>query len=275
MRFSRVYLEITNICNLRCRFCPGTKRQPGFLSPEDFLTVLNRLRGYTSYLYFHLMGEPLLHPQLGKLLSLAAENQYYVNITSNGLLLPETAGILLNAPSLHRINLSLQSWEGNGFSWDLEYYVNSCADFAKRAAAKGVVVSLRLWNGAAEGNEALLSALRNAFPTAWRSAQHNTVLSERIFLEQADRFDWPDVNGPERGASFCRGLRDHIGILCDGTVVPCCLDSEGTIALGNLLESELSDILGTDRARAIRDGFSARSPAEALCRRCGYAERFG
>ncbi len=275
MRFSRVYLEITNICNLRCRFCPGTKRQPGFLSPEDFALLLHRLSGYTQYLCFHLMGEPLLHPALASLLSMAGEQQYYVNITSNGVLLPKVGDMLLNASALHRVNLSLQAWEGNGFSWDIKNYVNSCADFAKRAAARGVVVSLRLWNGAAEGNGALLSALREAFPAPWRSAQRNTVLSERVFLERAERFDWPDASGPARRASFCRALRDHIGILCDGTAVPCCLDSEGSLALGNLLESELSDILASERARAIFDGFSRRVPAEELCRRCGYAERFG
>ena len=275
MRFKRVYLEITNICNLHCGFCPGTERQPRFLSPAEADVLMRRLRGWTGWLCFHLMGEPLLHPQLAELLSLAERHEYYVNFTTNGVLLPDKGDILLNAPAIRRVNISLQAWEGNGRSWDVFDYVNSCADFARRAAARGAAVSLRLWNGAAEGNEALLSALHGAFPALWRTAQRNIVLSERIFLEQAERFDWPDAAGPMRGATFCRGLRDHLGVLCDGTVVPCCLDSEGTIALGSLFESELPDILQTERARAIFDGFSCRAPTEDLCRRCGFAERFG
>ena len=275
MRFSRVYLEITNICNLHCRFCPGTKRQPRFLSPAEFTVLLEKLSGYTDYLYFHLMGEPLLHPQLPQLLSQAAEHGYYVNITSNGTLLSERGETLLNAPSLHRINLSLQAWDGNGRSFDCNNYVNLCADFAKRAAARGVAVSLRLWNGAAADNGAVLSALHAAFPAPWQTAQKNTVLAERIFLETAERFDWPDPQGPERGATFCRGLRDHIGVLCDGTVVPCCLDSEGTVALGNLFRQTPEEILSSPRAAAMYEGFSRRAPTEALCSRCGYAERFG
>ncbi len=275
MRFSRVYLEITNVCNLRCGFCPGTERQPRFLSPHDFAVLLRKLKGYTDYLCFHLMGEPLLHPQLRALLALASEHNYYVNLTSNGTLLKQAGDQLLESPALHKVNLSLQAWEGNGFAWDVYDYVNSCADFAKRAAARGVLVSLRLWNGAAEGNGTLLAALHAAFPDPWRQAQRNLVLAERIFLEQADRFDWPDMDGPERAGRFCRGLRDHFGVLCDGTVVPCCLDSEGTIALGNLFRQELEEILVSPRARAIYDGFSRRACAEALCRRCGYAERFG
>ena len=275
MRFSRVYIEITNVCNLRCGFCPGTERGPRFLSAEDFSLILGRLRGWTAYLCFHLMGEPLLHPALAELLSAAGRENFYVNLTTNGTLLPQAADTLLKAPSLHRINFSLQAWEGNGCAWDVNDYVNSCADFARRAAAWGTLVYFRLWNGNAPGNAALLSALERRFPPPWRPAQRNTVLAENIFLEQEERFDWPEASGPERGGSFCRGLRDHIGILCDGTVVPCCLDSEGALALGNLLTQPLDEILESPRAKAIYDGFTRREPVEALCKRCGYAERFG
>ena len=275
MRFSRVYLEITNVCNLRCGFCPGTERQPQFLSPPDFARLLQKLRGHTDYLCFHLMGEPLLHPELEALLSLAEQHGYYVNITSNGTLLPQTEDVLLSAESLHRFCISLQAWEGNGFSWDVNDYVNSCAAFARRASARGVLVYFRLWNGAAAGNETILDALRAAFPGPWERAQKNTVMARNVFLERSERFDWPDAAGNARSGRFCRGLRDHIGVLCDGTVVPCCLDGEGALALGNLFDQDLETILRSPRAQAIYEGFTRRAPAEALCRRCGYAERFG
>jgi radical SAM protein with 4Fe4S-binding SPASM domain len=137
-----------------------------------------------------------------------------------------------------------------------------------------VLVYFRLWNGAASGNPALLGALKRAFPPPWGAGQRNEVLAKNIFLEQAERFDWPDAAGNERGGNFCRGLRDHIGVLCDGTVVPCCLDAQGAIPLGNLLEQGLEEILSSPRAKAMERGFAARQPAEELCRRCGYARRF-
>lgn len=62
--FSRMYLEITTCCNLSCSFCPGTKRPAAFLSPENFHTLAAKLRPYGEHLYLHVMGEPLLHPQL-------------------------------------------------------------------------------------------------------------------------------------------------------------------------------------------------------------------
>ena len=35
----RVYVEITNICNLRCDFCPGTRREGRFLSAEELRRI--------------------------------------------------------------------------------------------------------------------------------------------------------------------------------------------------------------------------------------------
>ena len=276
MRFKKVYLEITNVCNLRCSFCPGTKRAGRFLSTAEFDRLTDRLRDKTKYLYFHLMGEPLLHPQLGEFLRIAGEKEFYVNLTTNGTLLEKAGEILLSASALHRINISLQSWEANAENRSLHDYVNLCAAFAQRAAAQGILVSLRLWNGggAEARNAEIIELLHGTFPPPWETAQRNEVLAPRVFLERGERFDWPAADAAETGTCFCYGLRDQIGILCDGTVVPCCLDAEGALALGNLLETELDNILSSPRARAIYDGFSGRKAVEPLCRRCGYAARF-
>jgi len=274
--FKRIYLEITDVCNLACGFCHGTRRPPRFLAEAEFRLLTEKLRGHTDYLYFHLMGEPLLHPALGDFLRIAAEAGFRVNLTTNAFLLPRAQETLLAAPKLHRVNLSLQSWEANPGRLSAETYIAACADFAEKAAAQGTIVSLRLWNGGGENtqNPILLGLLEAAFPPPWRVAQKNTQLAPNVFLEFGDRFDWPDADAAETGTAFCHGLRDHIGVLCDGTVVPCCLDAEGTLALGNLLESDLETILSGPRATAIFEGFSRRTPAEALCRRCGFASKF-
>ena len=94
-------------------------------------------------------------------------------------------------------------------------------------------------------------------------------------MEYGDRFRWPDREADLVGNSvFCYGMRDHFGILCDGTVVPCCLDSDGVIALGNIFRDNLADILSSPRAEAMKKGFECRNATEDLCRRCGYATRF-
>ncbi len=273
----KIYLEITNICNLKCSFCPGTCREGRFMSTEEFENISSALVGHTKFLYFHLMGEPLLHPDLGKFLSIAHGKGFRVILTTNGTLLSERGEELLSSPALHRVNISLQSFEGSGSSdSSLDSYMASVSDFASCAAEKGVICSLRLWNEGGENscNNQILSLLEERFPAPWEDCTKNLRLAPRVFLEHGDKFDWPDLAAPEAEVSFCYGLRDHIGILCDGTVVPCCLDSDGSIPLGNIHEQSLKDIISTPRAKAIYEGFSCRKATEELCRRCGYASRF-
>ena len=272
----KAYLEITNVCNLRCAFCPGTARAPRFMTPEAFRLLAVKLRGHTEYLYFHLMGEPLLHPELETLLAIADELRFKVMLTTNGTLLPKRQDVLLAAPALHKVNISLQSFEANA-GGELSSYLSGCTDFAAAAAGAGKLCEFRLWNrgGWESMNPAIRAALAAVFPEPWERSRNGFRLAERIWLEPGDRFDWPDLSLPSLGERcFCYGLRDQIGVLCDGTVVPCCLDREGAIALGNLFEQELSEIMSTDRARAIYDGFSRRRAVEPLCRTCGYARRF-
>ncbi len=274
----KAYIEITNRCNLRCAFCPGTSRAPRTMSPAEFDLVLEKLQGSVSYVYPHVMGEPLSHPQLAELLSLAAAREMKVCITTNGTLLARQTETLLAAPTLHKVSVSLHSLEGNGGAPERERrYWEEVWDFADRAAARGVIVALRLWNegGAELRNGAIEAFLREKCPGEWPQPRSGSFrLRENIYLERTKKFDWPDLAAKERGTQFCYGLRDQLGVLADGTAVPCCLDHEGDVALGNLFTQPLDEILNSPRARALREGFSRRSPTEPLCRRCGFAARF-
>ena len=273
--YSRAYVEITNICNMHCSFCHGHRRAPGRMSREQFSRVLAQLQGKTEYLYFHLMGEPLLHPELPQFLRMAAQQGFYTMITTNGTLL-DKHGAELTAAGVHKVSISLHSFEGENDHFFAEY-IRKIADFAAAAADAGVIVCLRLWNkGFDRGrNETAAKLLREQLSGAWAENSRGIRIRDKLFLEYGNRFQWPDLNAPVQGdAVFCHGMRDQFGILCDGTVVPCCLDSEGVIALGNVFSQELSDILSSPRAQAMVQGFSCRKATEELCRRCGYAQRF-
>lgn len=273
--YSRVYVEITNICNMHCSFCHGHSRQPRQMRPEEFSMVLDRLAGHTQYIYYHLMGEPLTHPDLPAFLSLAGKRGFRSVLTTNGTLL-DRYGAALIAAGLHKVNISLHSFE-EGEEAAHRKYIQKVADFARLAGEAGVLVSFRLWNNGCDGghNETALACLKDFLPGDWTENTRGYRIRDRVFLEWGDRFVWPDVNAPDEGEKvFCYGLRDHFGILCDGTVVPCCLDSDGVINLGNIFRQELSEILESPRAKAIREGFSNRKAAEDLCRRCGYARKF-
>lgn len=277
---NRVYIEITNRCNLACDFCHGTKRPLGTMPPEDFRRIAEKLRGETSYLYLHVLGEPLLHPQLKELLAIAGELGFRVCLVTNGTLLHKRREELLAAKSLHKVSVSLHSFEGNGGAGDLPAYLQQVWEVCLPLSERGVLCALRLWN---EGTAPRLNSAVEAFlsqrigrdvESLPRDARGNRTLRPNLFLERAERFGWPDLNAPESGANFCHGFSRQLAVLWDGTVTPCCLDSEGDIPLGNLLSQPLEEILQGERAAAMAAGFAARKPTEELCRRCGYARRF-
>ena len=279
----KAYLEITNVCNLRCEFCPGTRRKQGFLSPEGFEVLAGKLRPHVDYIYLHLMGEPLLHPQLSRLLEIAAELGFKVIITTNGTLLPRQAELLAQASAVYKISVSLHSFEGNeSHDTDLSHYLENTIAAVQKLSAAGKICALRLWNldgettrGANADNDDILARLEQAFPKPWKDNPRGASLGNKVYLEWGEKFDWPDLSAQEgTGGVFCYGLRDQIGVLWDGTVVPCCLDHEGDIPLGNLYEQSLEEILNSPRAKALYDGFSCRKAVEELCRKCGYARRF-
>ena len=275
-RFNKVYLEISNLCNLRCAFCPGTKRAPHRMTEEEFSALLPKIRPFSDYLYFHLMGEPLCHPLLSRFLELAGQAGFKVILTTNGTLLPKMQAALLSAPALHKVNISLHAFEANDLAVPFSEYLRGCFAFGKAAEGK-CIISYRLWNsgGADALNGQILDTMAQFFPRPWAEERRGPRLGQKIYLEYGDKFDWPDLTAADNGERvFCYGLRDQIGVLCDGTVVPCCLDHEGDLALGNLHETTLDAILETDRAKAIYEGFQKGKAAEELCRKCGYATRF-
>lgn len=274
--YSRVYVEITNLCNRNCSFCPGTVRTNRMMTVEEFRTVAEKLVGTTKYLYYHLMGEPLTHPGLPRMTGIATELGFKSAITTNGTLLPSRGQALIDA-KVYKVNVSVHSFE-DGLEEDYVNYIAGCLDFAAKAAENGTLVVLRLWNnGFDEGrNDRTIAMIRSAFPGEWVENPRGIKVAQRVYLEHADRFAWPDVEAEDQGNRvFCYGLRDHFGILSDGRVVPCCLDREGVISLGNIFEQEIDAILDNPRAKAMLTGFSYRKATEELCRKCGYARRFG
>ena len=281
MRFSRCYLEITNRCNLACSFCPKTKRPARTINPAEFRHLAEKLRPYTDYLYLHVLGEPLLHPQLGEILDICRELLFRVVITTNGTLLPAQETMLLSSPALYKINVSLHSFEANA-PGDFGAYLSGCFSFAKKAGDAGKLVDLRLWNldgettrGQNAQNDVILETLASFFPRPWVQNTWGFRLCDRVFVHYAEKFDWPDLSLEDQSdCGTCRALRDQIAVLSDGTVVPGCLDHEGDIALGNLFSQNLPEILDDTPAKTLLSGFSARKLSHPLCRRCGYAKRF-
>ncbi len=273
--YSRVYVEITNICNMHCSFCHGHSRPPQRMQQQEFAYLLDQLSGQTNYIYYHLMGEPLTHPDLPLFLQMASEKGFRSVITTNGTLLKQHGAELI-AAKVHKVSISLHSFEEDD-ACSYERYLTEVINFADAASKAGIIVVLRLWNRGYDcgRNDKTLSLLQAQLEGEWTENTKGIRIRNKLHLEWGDRFGWPDMDAPVQGDRFfCYGLRDHFGILCDGSVVPCCLDSDGNIPLGNLFRESLSAILASPRAAAMREGFACHTATEELCRRCAYAQRF-
>lgn len=267
----RCYIEVTNVCNLSCDFCPKHERARRQLTEEEFDILTDRIRGRVIFLYFHLMGEPMMHPALSSLIRMAREKGFRTVLTSNGTLLHRAMELLDSLP--HKIQLSLHSHESNDRG-ELPAYINKVMQFATVAAERGTCVVLRLWNqgGRDSENEEVMQLLEEYAPRPWKERPDGYRMADNLYLEFDRKFEWPEATDrAEKKEVFCKALIKQIGVLSDGSLVPCCLDHNGDVILGNLLEQPLEEILSSPRAKAMIEGFQHHTATEALCQNCESA----
>ncbi|WP_199909973.1 radical SAM/SPASM domain-containing protein [Paenibacillus sp. CAA11] len=287
--FKKVYIEITSVCNLACSFCPPTSRQAKFIQVETFRNILDQIKPHTNHIYLHVKGEPLLHPKLDQLLDAADEKGIKVNMTTNGTLINKAKPKILGKPALRQMNFSLHSFDGHEGSTDRDKYLADILAFVREAEQYDVIFSFRLWNLTQDNmtnltrqrNRETLEIIEKEFGLDYRIEEKvvpgsGVKIARNIYLNQDHEFQWPSLDAPEdHGKGFCHALRTQAAVLVDGTVVPCCLDGEGVINLGNIHDQSFSDIVESERANNLYYGFSRREAVEELCRKCGYRQRFG
>lgn len=259
--FKKVYIEITNSCNLNCDFCIGTKENKRFLTEDEFLIILDKLKGYTKYLYFHILGEPLMHPKINEFIELAYESGFYVNITTNGFLINR-----LISDKVRQINISLHSIEDSKL---IDKYMNNIFRVADKY--DNTIVSYRMWINN-PNKDLFLNRINKHYGTEFKKFD-NVKIKNNKYLGSFHEFIWPDLDNEyynENGS--CYALKDHIGILSNGNIVPCCLDTKGTIKLGNIFEDDLEDILNSNRVIKMQEGFKCKKKIEELCKHCSFLQ---
>ena len=290
-RFKKVYCEISGACNLTCNFCPLTDKPRGMMSRELFCKIAQEAAPLTEQFYLHLMGEPLLHPDFEFFIDECAKHQLPVHLVTNGTLITPALEPILCNPTIQAINFSLQSFAAcYGEEADDTEYLETIFSFIDHALVKrpDLQLNLRLWNlenfsSVVDHNRLLLNRIYAhfgeeipSFSTVGRSHHGCSVpIKGRLFMNYSSRFIWPDLELSEcRQEGYCMGAMGLVGIHCDGTVVPCCLDNNAAMALGNIKSSTLQEIFNQPRAQTMVDGFNESKLVEPLCRRCEFAKRF-
>jgi radical SAM protein with 4Fe4S-binding SPASM domain len=260
------------------------------MSVEEFQFIIEKIKPFTRYIYLHVLGEPLLHPHIEEILDIARANNLFVNITTNGSLISKHKDLLINKP-VRQLNISLHDWEENvknvetGRAPSLQKQMTDLFQFAQQIAPT-TYVSFRLWNRMGDTispfTSTCLSVISDYFgidiPVEMRRTPslQNIRLSEHIFLQNADRFDWQLNDGKGEkifaptNTKNCYALRDHIAILSDGSIVPCCIDADANLLLGNIFTDNLTEVLSSPKARHIKEGFVRGEAVEEYCQSCGF-----
>ena len=275
-RFKKIYIEITNKCNLNCSFCSEIKKPIKEISVTDFEIIINKVKEYTDYIYLHVKGEPLLHSHLDELLSICDNNKIFVNITTNGTLLKERKKELLSHKSIRQINISLHA-QNNKKDYFKDIF-NTCEELSKN-----IYINYRIWslNDSKINKESTIIVnkikdyynLSTDFVNKIKS-NSNITIKDNIYLNISNLFVWPDESLGLNIDAKCYGLIDQLGILVDGTVIPCCLDSNGVINLGNIFIESLEDILNMSFSKEIIRGFKNNKSVCKLCKNCNFRNRF-
>jgi radical SAM protein with 4Fe4S-binding SPASM domain len=282
--FKRVYLEISNICNVQCSFCPVVEKDKKLMDVVEFEEVLKQAAPLAEIVCLHLLGEPLAHPRFSEILDVCERYNTQIELTTNGILIKRYKERILNSPCIRQVNFSIQAFKDNFPERDLDPYLLPLFEFAKEAYTlrPELYTNFRLWNQESNDsdNEAVFLKIESYFTiTINRNVETGAIKSKRIwnrlYLHFDSRFEWPSFSLPHQGTrGRCHGTVNHIGIHADGTVVPCCLDKNGAINLGNVKEQSLQTILDSERFVKMRDGFLKGVLVEPFCQHCSFITRF-
>lgn len=272
-KYKKIYIEITNNCNLKCSFCSEVKRKRRFMTTEEFENILIKIKDYTDYIYLHIKGEPLLHPNIIEFLRLADKYNLKVNLTTNGTLFSKIAKELSECKSLHKINFSLHS-ENN--------IDNYCEEIFKNVELlKDKIIIYRLWtlknNQLDSKSQEIVNKIRKYYNLPQETVDkiytsNNIKIKSTRYVDKDNEFSWPEVT-THKSNGYCYALKTQIGILVDGTVVPCCLDSNGVVNLGNIFKESLEEIINSEKYISLKKSFQDRKRCEKLCQSCTFKER--
>jgi len=287
MKFYRIYIELTNICGLRCSFCPTKELPNKRMSLEFFESIIKQAKAFTSEIACHVVGDPLTLSNLKEYLDIIHQHKMRAMLTTSGYFMKKHSYDTLFHPCVKQINISLNAFNKNDTSFTFEQYLNPILNFCheKVKRKEESFINLRMWNldevmSEEAFNTKLFRRLNSAFDMDLNlkelnpKEKKNIRLDYKVLLHFDNYFEWPSLGNKNYGHGTCQGLSSHIGILADGKVIPCCLDNHAVIELGDLNRKSLKEILYGEKATSIREGFKKGICSEELCLKCSYKNRF-
>ena len=268
MHLKKIYLEITNGCNLNCDFCIKNKRKITNISFDNYKYIIDKIKDYTEEIYLHVLGEPLMHREINEFIDYVYNKGLLVNITTNGYLIKR----IKDNKHIHRLNISMHSYNIK-YGISLNEYLDNIFEVIDKLRNE-TFISLRLWINSKD-NDKVIDYINKRYNTNINKVNDNEKIkvTNNLIIDTFHEFIWPDLsNNYYSEYGRCMALKGHIGILSDGTIIPCCLDSKGIINLGSIYENTLDDIFNSPRVKSMLEGFKKGYKCEELCRHCKFLD---
>jgi radical SAM protein with 4Fe4S-binding SPASM domain len=287
MKFYRIYIELTNVCGLRCSFCPTKELANMTMDLEFFESVVQEAKPFTREIACHVVGDPLTLPNLEQYLDIIHKYKMKAMLTTSGYFMKKHSFETLFHPAVKQINVSLNAFNKNDTSISFEQYMkpilNLCHEKVKQE--KELFINLRMWNldeimSEESFNKELFDVLEKEFSvildlqTLDPKEKKSIRLDNKVLLHFDNYFEWPSLENKNYGHGTCQGLDSHIGILANGDVIPCCLDNDAVMKLGNVKKQTLKEIVQGTRATDMREAFKVGHCSEEMCLKCSYKDRF-
>lgn len=247
------------------------------MSPEKFSYIVEQIKPYTDYIYLHVQGEPMMHPQFDEIMNICDREKMKVQLVTNGTYLKDHMN-LLQHESLRKISFSLQSIEYQKAE-DMHEYLNTILKFCEDASAQGKpVCELRFWRNDERlmpKTKFCISLLKSRYRFTQTDRRNNIMILPNVYIDYDNEFEWPTMKNPVDSVhGYCLGTLEQFAVLSNGNVVPCCLDAEGSVCFGNMVATPLKEILESGRFQKMKKAFQENSVREPLCQRCTYRRRF-
>lgn len=252
-----------------------------------FESIIEQAKAYTKEIACHVVGDPLTLSNLYDYLEIIHKHGLKAMLTTSGYFLKKHTYSTLFHPCVKQINLSLNSFNKNDTALTFDQYITPILDLceAKLKRKEELFINLRIWNldeaMSEHGfNRMLFGTFSKHFnfmldlDAIYRERPKSIRLAPKILLHFDTYFEWPSLKNQNYGDGTCQGLQSHIAVLAGGKVVPCCLDCDGVMELGDLCKQSLKEIVNSSRALAIAAGFKENRAVEELCQKCSYKKRF-
>lgn len=304
----RIYIELTNRCNLVCGFCPypEVKDHRPDMELDLVKKIIDDIKRNIQYriIYFHNLGEPLMYKNLEEVLNYCDGNNIKYGITTNGLLLDKNKSILKNK-KIDQLNISYQATRKKlhderktmisvdeyrrlivndinalqlgGFSGTIKIKLLTTdhrsmfkdRNFENIESADELTTEIDKFYFDLMGRK-LQDEQRKKITDLDICRHHKIKIKRNVFIETFPFLTWGNYKQQVWQANFgrCNAIKEQLVILSNGDVIPCCYDIDSEMFIGNTREQELSEILENDKSKELQNEFSSGIIRQKRCQKC-------